>query len=398
MTHSFTPSRRRFLKALGSTALALPSLALPGFVTAAGANPRGGNILVLVELAGGNDGLNTLIHRRDPAYRALRPTLAIPERYALGLDRDTALHPAMGAMAGLWEDGDLQIVEGVGYPNPNRSHFRSIEIWNSGQGADGRTRDGWVSAAFTEGAGAEDADGLVLGGDFGPLAGEGRFAAIRDPELFADNHGHLPQAGHATRPGGARASLDHILSAYDSAQVTGEAILRRLERSPARPFPFPDSEIGRQLENAARLLEAGLDVSVLKVVQDGYDTHDGQADAHWGLLEDLSDALGAFADALRQIGIWEKVSVVTYSEFGRTAAENASAGTDHGTAAPLFIAGGAVRGGLGGARPSLTELVDGEMVHSTDYREVYNALLSDLWGIDPVFEAQTERDLRILDL
>ncbi|MDJ0825778.1 MAG: DUF1501 domain-containing protein [Rhodobacter sp.] len=397
MTNELTPSRRRFLQALGGCAfLSLPSVTLPGFVQAAGAAPPAGNILVLVELAGGNDGLNTVVPTRDAAYRALRPEIGIARRNTLGLDRRTGLHPSMTEVAALWQDGELRIVEGVGYPSPNRSHFRSIEIWNSGRGADSLDRQGWVSAAFaTGGPDRSDADGLVLGGAMGPLAGPGRFSAMRDEELFFETQANLPGGGHQVRPAAA-SPLAHVLRTYDSAQITGAAILKRLEASPARRFPFPDTELGQQLRTAARLLDAGVETAVLKVVQDGYDTHEAQPDTHSGLLRDLSASLGAFAAALRRIGLWEKVTVVTYSEFGRTAHENASGGTDHGAAAPVLVAGGSVEGGLAGGRPSLERVADGDLEYTTDYRRVYEAILRDLWGIDAGLAGGPGTPLRLL--
>ncbi|MEO1640491.1 MAG: DUF1501 domain-containing protein, partial [Pseudomonadota bacterium] len=352
--------------------------------------------LVLIELAGGNDGLNTVVPIKDPAYRMLRPEIGIGAREALNLDSDTALHPSMRPLANLWEQGELQIVQGVGYPNPNRSHFRSIEIWNAGRGAESNIRDGWVSAAFDgQPMPTEHADGLVLGGSMGPLAGKGRFAAMRDEEVFVETQSNLPGGMHPVRPEG-RTPLEHVLRTYDNAKVTGDLILRRLSQTDARDFEFPYSDIGQQLGTAARLLTAGVDVATLKVVQDGYDTHEAQPGEHAYLLEELSDAIGAFAGAMRQAGLWDQVTVVTFSEFGRTARENASGGTDHGTAAPVFIAGGAVNGGLSGAAPSLTERVEDDLVHTTDYRTVYHALLNDLWGINtPLFDT-SDPALRII--
>lgn len=398
MTLTLTTNRRRFLAALGGGVTSLPLVTLPGFARAVGDAPRTGNILVLIELSGGNDGLNTVIPITDPAYRGLRPTIGINGRDALRLDGDTALHPSMRAMADLWHDGALRIVEGVGYPNPNRSHFRSIEIWNAGFGAESTAQTGWISTAFSDGR-APDADvasGLALGGDMGPLRGPGRFSAIRDEEAFLDTLENLPDRRHTVRPA-TGSPLDHVLATYDSAKITGAHISSRLERSAARSLSFPDSGIGRQLRTATRLLEAGVDAPVLKVVQDGYDTHDDQPGQHAFLLAELSEAIGAFQTAMKEIGLWDQVTLVTYSEFGRTARENASAGTDHGTAAPVFITGGRIAGGFDGGRVSLDRLDDDDLVHSTDYRELYGAILRDLWSIDaPEFAPSTARGVRLV--
>ncbi|MEM1302044.1 MAG: DUF1501 domain-containing protein [Pseudomonadota bacterium] len=386
---TFTPNRRRFLTALGASAASLPLLSMPEF-SFADQRARG-NILILIELSGGNDGLNTVVPVTDPGYRALRPTIGLTKRDTLSLDRDTGLHSAMRDMANLWEDGALRIVEGVGYPNPNRSHFRSIEIWNAGLGAEAKTDRGWISTAFADGRApqASVASGLTLGGDMGPLRGPGRFSAMRDEEGFMDMLDSLPGRRHAVRPTSAASPLAHVLDTYDSAQITGAGISRRLERSAARHFEFPDTPIAEQLRVAARLLEAGVDIPVLKVVQDGYDTHDNQPEEHADLLQSLSEAIGAFTSAMKTIGLWDQVTLVTYSEFGRTARENASFGTDHGTAAPVFVAGGRVAGGFDGKRVALDRLVDDDLVHTVDYRQVYSALLGDLWGIEVPQIAQT---------
>lgn len=373
-------SRRRFLNALGVGTAALPLISLPRMTQAQG---RSGQVLVLIELAGGNDGLNTVAPLTDPDYKGLRPTIGLDPASALWLDQDTALHPAMGGMAKLWNAGEMQIIEGVGYPDPNRSHFRSIEIWNAGMGANSTQHTGWISTAFRGGRGPDAVvgDGLNLGGDMGPLRGPGRFSALRDSDAVLDTLQNLPTVRHAVRPENP-SPLDHVLATYESARITGERISTRLEQSPARNLPFPETELGAQLRTAARLLEAGVDVPVLKVVQGGYDTHDAQPYVHEALLGDLSDAILAFRMALQDIGLWDTVAVVTYSEFGRTARENASYGTDHGTAAPVFVAGGRVSGGFGGQRVALDRLVDDDLVHTTDYRHVYSALLRDLWGIE----------------
>ncbi len=391
-----TLSRRRFLSALGTGVASLPLITMPGFISAAGQNLPKGKTLILVELAGGNDGLNTVVPVTDPAYRGLRPEIGIDRSDALSLDSDTSLHGSMRGFADLWENGELQIVEGVGYPNPNRSHFRSIEIWNSGQGAESFARDGWIANAFSEGKAPEPADvsGLVLGGDMGPLNGDGRFSAMRDEETFLETLENLPDMQHPVRPSTGKSPLEHVLQTYDSAHLTGDIISRKLERSTSRGFDFPESELGIQLHTGARLLEAGVEVPVLKVVQGGYDTHDNQPGEHAFLLDDLSTSLDAFARSMRQIGLWDQVTVVTYSEFGRTARENGSYGTDHGTAAPVFVAGGQVQGGFSGKRVSLDKLVGDDLVHTTDYRHLYAGLLKDIWGFNEPMNGPAVRILK----
>ena len=378
-------SRRRFLSALGAGATSLPLITLPGFVTAAGRPKPSGNVLILVELAGGNDGLNTVVPITDPRYRGdLRREIGLEASATLKLDQDTGLHPSLRGMANIWETGDMQIVEGVGYPDPNRSHFRSIEIWNAGLGAQSKAQQGWISSNLT-GSTLEqqsDAGGLTLGGDMGPLAGAGRFSAMRDEGAFFDGLEQLGNMQHAVRATNAGSPLDHVLKTYESAHITGEAIRGKLETSAARRWDFPETSLGYQLKTAARLLDAGVEVPVLKVVLGGFDTHDAQPDQHAALLNELSEAITVFSAAMKDAGLWDQITIATYSEFGRTARENASSGTDHGTAAPVFVMGGQVRGGLSGARPSLEALVDDDLAFTTDYRRLYQAFLRDLWQME----------------
>lgn len=396
MSH-MSSSRRRFLTALGAGVTGLPLIALPGFVRAATTSVPEGNMLVLIELVGGNDGLNTVVPVNDPKYHSLRPEIGLKSHEVLRLDDETGLHPAMRGFADLWQDGHAQIIEGVGYPEPNRSHFRSIEIWNSGLGTRERGRDGWVASAFNAGPPeGSDIEGIVLGGDMGPLAGPGRFTAMRDTGEFMDTIGNLSAAPHAVRRQADLSPLEHVLATYDSAFITGAAISRRLEASSDRGWSFPDTELGNQLRTAARLLDAGVSVPVLKVVQSGYDTHDGQPERHAKLLGELCAAITAFANAAKDMGRWEQITLLTYSEFGRTARENASAGTDHGTAAPVFLVGGQVMAGRSGQRPSLDALVDGEMAYTTDYRSLYAGVLRDLWSINaPMFDLAGAARLRV---
>ena len=390
-------SRRKFLRAFGaSSSTLLPSLAIPGFLQAATALPASNQVLILVELAGGNDGLNTVVPTDDDRYQSLRPRIGLAKSETLALDQTTGLHPKMRGFADLWEQGDLQIVEGVGYPSPNRSHFRSIEIWNAGTGAESFDNLGWVAGAFAKRPPVNmDADGLVIGGEMGPLQGPGRYSAMRDLNRYNEALGFVENEEHPVRAN--QSPLQHVLDTYESAYLTGSNILAKLEKSYEKDWSIPYSDLGQQLHSVARLLDAGVTAPVMKVVQNGYDTHANQRGTHDYLLEELSLALTSFSRVIQQMGRWDDITIVTYSEFGRRAYENGSAGTDHGTAAPVFVLGGAVNGGLSGSRPSLEALEDGDLKFTTDYRQVYAGLLADLWGMkSSSFTEQGFAGLKIL--
>lgn len=404
-------NRRNWLRLMGASALSLPLTAAPTW--AAGAGLGKDHTLILIELEGGNDGLNTLIPYRDDNYRRVRPTLALSSREVLQLGGDMGLHPSLLGLARGWERGEVRLVEGVGYPNPNRSHFRSIEIWNAGLGADTKETQGWVSRLMDQDSLGLDADGITLGGEMGPLRGPGRFTGLEEIEAFFDQAEALRTAGvlggyddgmddgstmmHSVRPSGGNAALDHLLSVHSNAVGTADLLERKLRQAANRDFDMPDSTLGLQLAAALQLLDAGVTTPVLKVSHGGFDTHAYQAEAHAFLLQELDEAMRGFERAARDMGIWNNVTLMTYSEFGRRFHENGSEGTDHGTAAPVILAGGKVAGGFGGARPSLEDrdLIEDDMVHTTDFRSVYSGVARDLWGLDPItavngqFEVET---------
>ncbi len=397
-------NRRNWLRLMGASALSLPLTTAPAW--AAGAGLGKDHTLILIELEGGNDGLNTLIPYADDNYQRVRPTLALSGRDVLQLGGDMGLHPSLSGLAKGWERGQVRLIEGVGYPNPNRSHFRSIEIWNAGLGADTKETQGWVSRLMNQSTLGLDADGIGLGGEMGPLRGPGRFTGLEEIEEFFDQAEALRTAGvlggyddgtmgsatmmmdggHSVRPSGGNAALDHLLSVHSNAVGTADLLERKLRQAANRDFSMPDSALGLQLAAALQLLDAGVTTPVMKVAHGGFDTHAYQAEEHAFLLQELDTAMAAFERAAREIGVWNNVTLMTYSEFGRRFHENGSEGTDHGTAAPVLLAGGKVAGGFGGARPSLAreDLVEDDMVHTTDFRAVYAGIVQDLWGLDPV--------------
>jgi uncharacterized protein (DUF1501 family) len=417
-----TSSRRRFLQTtLGSSALLSSGLAVPTFLARsawavaddANRNGQGSqeNVLVVVQLSGGNDGLNTVIPYADPAYNKNRILLRIGRGEVLKVDNDVGLHPRMEGFSKLLEANRLAIVQGVGYPNPNRSHFESMDIWHSAQpGAAGqeydplkastRARLGWLgrmldqqrrtggqTAAKSAQPPAQDVPALYLGENELPLALVARETPV--PAFDSLESFRLQTAGGAVpsrvlrelsaaeRPA-APPLTDFVrrsmLNALDSSEKVQEAI--RADKSTVK---YPGYGLATKLRNVARLIDAGLKTRIYYVALDGFDTHANQRDAHAGLLDELASSVKAFLDDLAHRGHLDRVLVMSFSEFGRRVRENASSGTDHGAAAPLFLAGGKVRPGLIGKHPSLTALDrEGDMQFHTDFRQVYATLL-DCW-------------------
>ena len=384
-----TLSRRGLLSgALGLTALA--GMSRSGI---AGASDRQ-RVLVLVELNGGNDSLNTVVPYADPAYRRARPGLALERDQVIQLDEHLGLNTALAPLRSSWESGQMGVVLGVGYPRANRSHFRSIEIWNSASESDEVTAEGWVSRVGLGEQLPGSTDAVVLGGQAGPLAGAGiRTVVMRRPERFLRRAGNLEgRQRHSESP-----ALEHILGVRSALRASAQELEARLEAAPKRSVEMPKSQLGDQLEIAARLILAGIPLSAIKVQQSGYDTHAGQAGPHRRLLSELAEALAAFRGALVRAGHWDSVLVMTYAEFGRRVAQNASGGTDHGTAAAHFLLGGSIRGGLVGRQPSLTDLEGGDLRHGIDFRQLY-ATVAQQWWRRPVAATGPLRSFAPLDI
>lgn len=365
-------TRRDFLKAAGLTGLLLAA-------PSAFALPQQRKVLLLVELAGGNDGLNTVVPYGDPLYRKLRPTIGVDHKSVLSLDDRRGLHPKLAGLAAAWEKGELAIVEGVGYPRPNRSHFRSIEIWESATDADAYDPRGWIAQVVP------DADirtlapaGLTLGtGEDGPLAGANALA-LDDPDALIRVARRLERSAlHTDNP-----ALRHVLETQNRLLDAVGSVERRLASAPDFGDVFGSGPAARPLEAAAKLIAAGLPILAVRVRVPGFDTHTNQPGRHGRLMEVLDRGLGAFRTAMIGAGCWDDLLIVTYSEFGRRPRENGAAGTDHGTAAPQLVLGGSVRGGFYGNPPSLSALdTNGDLVHSVDFRQVYATIAERWWGL-----------------
>lgn len=372
-----TLDRRRFLLTL--TAGALLGLQSPP-LRAAGA--FGKRRLLLIQLAGGNDGLNTLAPIESGFYRDLRPTLALEPGAALGVGNGFALHPELAPLMPAWHGGELALLPGVGYPNPNRSHFRSSDIWHTASRADTYLTRGWLSRCFPQLREGREApiDAVVLDQEPAPCkGGDDRSLVLDRPESF------LSRAG-AVRPVTAppRNEAMRQLGQVTRTLHAGEAYLSGLlgESEPERAS-FGGGPFGRQLSVAARLINAGADLPVFKIGLVGFDTHAGQLERHAQLLRRLALGLADLRASLTASGHWPSTLVLIYSEFGRRMRENGSAGTDHGAASLAMLLGGAVVGGLGSEYPSLSNLdAQGDLRHGVDFRRIYASILEEWFGLD----------------
>lgn len=366
--------RRAFLQL---AVLAPLLMALPARASKGGSE----RTLVLLELQGGNDGLNTVIPYADPEYYRLRPALGITRDSVLPLDERLGLNPAMAPLLPAWQAGELAWVLGVGYPEPNLSHFRSIEIWETGADSDEYLDAGWVSRTLPGRKGGDGLpDAVVLGREgIGALQGGGlATAVISDPDRFAVAASHMPVLPSDMAYSGA---LKHILQVQREVHRAGEALGRLLAQSPAATteVTLPAGPLATPFRQLVRLLASGVWVPVIKVSLAGFDTHINQRPVQDRLLRHLAESLAAVREALIAYGLWSRVLVLSYSEFGRRVTENGNRGTDHGTAAPHFALGGRVRGGLHGRQPALTELAGGNLLHHVDFRSLYATVARRWW-------------------
>jgi uncharacterized protein (DUF1501 family) len=379
-------TRRDFLKSASLIALA-PTV--PGFLarTARAARPqRDGRILVVIQLDGGNDGINTIVPFADDGYAKHRRLLRLPEYQLVKVNDRVGLHPGLAEAGKLLETGRLAVVQGVGYPNPNRSHFESMAIWQTARlDPEARNDLGWVGRAIDAGGPAGGVpDAVFVGGGVLPVALRGRRAvtsAMTRPEDFLLD----PRA--KAKPGASGADPQDDLAAFvRRSTLDAYATADRMAEVAAGKdgdAHYPTTGLAGQLRLMARLIKGDVGTRVFYTRQTGYDTHAGQLGTHAGLLGELGGALRAFLDDLAAARLADRVLVLCFSEFGRTVQENASAGTDHGTAGPVFLAGPGVKSGLVGTTPSLLDLDPkfGDLRTGLDFRQVYATILQDWLGL-----------------
>ncbi|MDR7277081.1 DUF1501 domain-containing protein [Catenuloplanes atrovinosus] len=390
-----TLTRRRLLIAGGITggaalAAGATAVGLRDVLATAPARDPLAKTLVLVTLYGGNDGLNTVIPYADPAYAAARPGMTYPAEELLDLGDGLAFNPGMPGLHRLYGSGRLAVVRGVGYPRPNRSHFQSMDIWQTAQ-PDRPGTTGWLGRWLdtTSGdprlavsfepvlppllAGATSAGATVPGGTLTlpKAAGPGVLTAFG-----------TPAAGESAAQARAAACFADLMRVQDLMAQVDDGAPAGDETEPDAPATATGGDappLDRQLALVARCIEAGAATRVYSVSLGGFDLHADSKDTQRAQLARLDGPLAAFAERMTGRG----VVIAVYSEFGRRVRANASDGTDHGTASDVFLLGDGVRGGLHGEQPSLTDLDDGDLKHTVDFRDVYATLLAGVLATDP---------------
>jgi len=371
-------NRRSLLKSIAA-GVTLPMGLTPLQTLMAANGVASGRRLVLVELTGANAGLNTLVPFNNDYYHRLRPSIGLNKNDVLSIDDQMAFHSGLKPLMRLWDKGELAWVQGLGYPQPNRSHFASIALWESGGDGIRAGSNGWLTHDIEHQLGrvVNDAHGISLKGDLSLFSSlSGRWMSLESTSQIDSSSAALPEGGKQFNK-----TLDLVAGKMQELHHTLDSLSNKLRKVPTIKT-LPGGEFGVQLAQVLQLIQAGVDTPVYRVQLGGFDTHDYQLGRHARLLKRLSGAINGFARALQSDGEWGNTLVMTYSEFGRRAAENLSAGTDHGTAAPHLLAGGRVRGGLYGVAPDLSKLIDGDLVHSMDYRSLYERVLKDWFDIE----------------
>jgi uncharacterized protein (DUF1501 family) len=400
-------SRRKFLmRSLQGTSLLAVGSAVPQFLVNTGKAAEAGKdtVLVVVELSGGNDGLNTIIPYADDLYHKARPTLRFKKEQVIRVDDHIGLNPAMNGFRQLLDKGNLAILQGVGYPNPDRSHFESMDIWQS---ADLKRKigTGWIGRSVSE---LQDKRGNVpvmhIGPKGLPLAVQGGAAGVvslknlqsfrlqlntSDPDKRLARKNLIEELSKTSESGDQADLLAFVKRRQLQTYATLDQLQQVLKESKPNEgapeqffFDRNQMQLVPKMNLVARLIEKGLGTRVFYVALDGFDTHSAQVEEHRKLLDELANAIASLFNDLQKSGNDKRVIVMTFSEFGRRVQENGSRGTDHGAGSCMFVAGPGVKGGPVGKHPSLSDLDAGDLRHHTDFRRVYATILDKWLGCD----------------
>ena len=372
-------NRRNFLSLTGTFTGGL--LVLPEFLHAYGTSNSiltGEQCVVFIQLNGGNDGLNTFIPYDNDLYYALRPKIALSKNEVIGKYKGMAFHPALKDFANMQQNGHLAVLQNVGYPEPNRSHFRSQEIWQTASDSNKYMNEGWLGRYLDlqckehnpiAGINLDSIDNLALKGI------EPNFITVKDPNKFKSN------AETETVKLSNNPQLDFVRKIANSVSEGATEIQKALSNSKSE-ISYPKTGLGKNLEWIARLVKGNLNSKVYYTSLNGFDTHDNQLAIHKNKLTELNDAVFSFYSDLKQANVLQNVTIVVFSEFGRRVKDNGN-GTDHGTAAPMFIIGGNNKGQVLGKNPNLSDLDNGDLKHEIDFRSVYASILESKLNFNP---------------
>jgi uncharacterized protein (DUF1501 family) len=372
-------NRRNFLTLTGTFTGGM--LVLPSFLHAFGTQDNlvvGEQCLVFIQLNGGNDGLNTFIPYEDPLYYDLRTKIALNKDIVVGKNNGMAFHPSLKDFAQMQQNGDLTVIQNVGYPEPVRSHFRSQEIWQTAADSNKYINEGWLGRYLdlqchdhqpTAGINVDSIDNLALKGM------EPNSITVKDPDRFKIKPGKDENKKLSDNP-----QLDFVRKIANSVIEGSDDIQNALKQSKTE-ISYPKTGLSKNLGWIARLVKGNLNSKVYYTSLGGFDTHDNQLSIHQRKLTELNDALFSFYTDLKEAQLLQNVTVVVFSEFGRRVKDNGS-GTDHGTAAPMFVIGGSNKGTILGNNPNLADLDNGDLKHQIDFRSVYASLLQQKMNFD----------------
>jgi uncharacterized protein (DUF1501 family) len=378
--------RKEFLQ-IGS--LATASLMLPKFLKAfekPNYVPAGNKVVVVIQFSGGNDGLNTVIPITNDVYYKERQTIGITKDKALGLTDTVGLHPSLQAFKGLYDDGNLSIMNSVGYPNPDRSHFRSMDIWHSASASNEYVNTGWIGRYLdaqckgcdkpTYALELDDMLSLALKGT------ENKGLAFKDPRrLYSTSKEKFYKDINAAHTN-TEDTVDYLYKTMSETLSSADYIFQQSKLHPSSQS-YPNTSLGKDLKTISSLILSDINTKVYYVSLGSFDTHAGQEGQQKRLFDELNEAIKAFTTDMKSNGRFEDVLMMTFSEFGRRVSQNASNGTDHGTANNMFfISGGLKQKGLLNAMPDLTDLNDGDLKHKVDFRNVYATVLNKWLGVD----------------
>ena len=380
--------RRNFLQA-GSIATA--SLMLPRFLKAFEQPlmvPQGNKVLVVLQLSGGNDGLNTVIPIRNDIYYKARPRLGISKDKALILSDETGLHPSLPSFKDLYDDGSLAILNNVGYPNPDRSHFRSMDIWQSASNSNEYVYTGWLGRYLdaqctgcdrpTQGLEIDDVLSMALKGE------HVKGLAMKDPKRLYNtaNEKFFKEIIAAHKDESGEQPVDYLYKTMAETVSSADYIYQQSKLRPSKTL-YPGTELGKSFQTISTLIQSDINTQVYYLSLGSFDTHVAQEFQQKRLFTDLNNAISAFVKDLKASNRFNDVLLTTFSEFGRRVVQNASGGTDHGTANNMFFIGGGLKQkGVLNAMPDLVNLQDGDLKYSVDFKEVYATILKNWLGAD----------------